>query len=77
MIAFSIAASALAGYGLAIGKGWQFYLIVSILDAVMNSGTVLMQAKIFSFAQVEVFIAVWAILVTGTVLWLRWRKQTG
>ena len=77
MIAFSTAASALAGYGLAIGKGWQFYLIVSILDAVINSGTVLMQSKIFSFAQVEVFIAVGAILVTGTVLWLRWRKQTG
>lgn len=75
VVAFSTASTALAGYGLAKGKGWQFYLIVSILHTVLNYSIFLVQTKIFSFVQVEVFIAIWAILVTGVALWLRWRKQ--
>lgn len=76
VIAFSTASSALAGYGLAKGKGWQFYLIVSVLHAILNYSVFLIQAKVLSFVQVEVFIAIWALLVTGVTLWLRWRKIT-
>ncbi len=76
VIAFSTASSALAGYGLAKGKGWQFYLIVSILHTILNYSILLLQSKILSFVQVEIFIAIWTILVTAVALWLRWKKQT-
>jgi RsiW-degrading membrane proteinase PrsW (M82 family) len=75
IVAFSTASSALAGYGLAKSKGWQFYLIVSILHTILTYNIILAQAKIFSFVQVEIFIAVWAILITGAALGLRWRRQ--
>ncbi len=35
-VAFHIAASALAGYGLARGWAWQFYLIASFCHALVN-----------------------------------------
>ena len=74
MVAFSTAATALAGYGLAKGKGWQFYLIVSVLHTAINYSIFLVQARIFSLGQAEIFIIVIAIIVAGITLWLRWRK---
>ncbi len=75
-VAFHIAASALAGYGLAKGWGWQFYLLASFLHAFLNYSVVLLQSGLITIIQLEIFIAVWAVLVTGGALWLRWRKQT-
>ncbi len=73
-VAFHTAASALAGYGLAKGWGWQFYLLAAFLHAFLNYSIVLLQSGVITVFQLEVFTAVWAILVTGVVLWLRWRK---
>jgi len=73
-VAFHIAASALAGYGLAKGWGWQFYLLASFLHGFLNYSVVLLQSGIFTIIQLEIFAAVWAMLVTAGALWLRWRK---
>jgi RsiW-degrading membrane proteinase PrsW (M82 family) len=73
-VAFHTASCALAGWGLAKGWGWQFYLIASGLHALLNYTAVLFQAETVTVFQAEIFVAVWAMLVTGGVLWLRWRK---
>ncbi len=73
-VAFHIAVSALAGYGLARGWGWQFYLLASLLHAFLNYSVVLLQSGLMSIIQLEIFAAVWAMLVTGGALWLRWKK---
>jgi len=74
-VAVHIAFSALAGYGLAKGWGWQFYLIASMLHGLLNYGAVLRQAGLLTTFQVEIYIAVVAVLVTAWALWLRWRKR--
>jgi len=71
-----IAFSALAGYGLAKGLGWQFYLIASALHGLINYGAVLYQAGLLTGVRAEIYIAVLAVVVTGCALWLRWRKET-
>jgi RsiW-degrading membrane proteinase PrsW (M82 family) len=73
-IAFHIAASALAGYGLAKGWGWQFYLIASGLHALANYSIVIVSAGLFGTVGLEIYFAVVTVLVTAVVLWLRWRK---
>jgi len=73
-VAFHTAASALAGYGLAKGWGWQFYLIASFLHAFLNYSAVFLQVGVMVPVQVEIFVAAWALLVTYGALWLRWRK---
>jgi RsiW-degrading membrane proteinase PrsW (M82 family) len=75
-IAAHIAFPALAGYGLAKGRGWQFYLIASGLHCLLNYGVVLWQAGHLITIQMEIYFAVLAVMVTAWVLWLRWRKQT-
>ena len=73
-VAAHIAFSALAGYGLAKGWGWQFYLIASFLHGLLNYSLVLLQAGLFTVVHVEIYAAVLAVLVTAWALWLRWRK---
>jgi len=73
-VAAHIAFSALAGYGLARGWGWQFYLIASVLHGLLNYSVVLLQAGVLTDIPVEIYIAVLAVLVTAWALWLRWRK---
>ena len=75
-VAFHTAVSALAGYGLAKGWGWQFYLLASFLHAFINYSVVLLQSGLITGIQMEIFAAVWAMLVTGGALWLRWRKPS-
>jgi len=74
-LAAHIAFSALAGYGLARGWGWQFYLIASVLHGLLNYSVVLLEAELFTAVQAEIYIAVIAALVTAWALWLRWRKR--
>jgi len=76
-VGFHIAASALAGYGLAKGKGWQFYLIASCLHALVNYSAVWLQRGLLTIVQLETYAAVVAVLVTAAALWLRWRKPDG
>jgi len=73
-VAAHIAFSALAGYGLARGWGWQFYLIASVLHGLLNYSVVLLRAGLFTTLHAEIYIAVIAVLVTAWALWLRWRK---
>jgi len=74
-VAFHIAVSALAGYGLARGWGWQFYLLASFLHGLLNYSAVLFQSGLITVVQVEIYAAVVAVLLTGGVLWLRWRAK--
>ena len=74
-VAFHIAVSALAGYGLARGWGWQFYLLAAFLHASLNYSVVLLQSGILTIVYVEVYAAVVAILVTSVSLSLRWRRS--
>ena len=76
-VAFHIAVSGLAGYGLARGWGWQFYLLAAFLHSLLNYSIVLLQAGLFTIVHVEIYAAVVAVLLTGVVLWLRWRKSAG
>jgi RsiW-degrading membrane proteinase PrsW (M82 family) len=73
-VAAHIAFSALAGYGLAKGWGWQFYLIASGLHALLNYGSILWQSGLLTDLYVEIYAAVLAVAVTAWALWLRWRK---
>jgi len=73
-VAFHIAASALAGYGLAKGWGWQFYLIASGLHALLNYSAVLFHAGVMTTVPLEICVAVLAALVAAGALWLRWKK---
>ena len=74
-VAAHIAFSALAGYGLARGWGWKFYLIASVLHGLLNYSVVLLQAGLFTFVHLEIYVAVLAGLVTAWALWLRWKKR--
>lgn len=73
-VGFHIAASALAGYGLAKGWGWQFYLIASGLHALLNYGLTMASFGLFGTIGLGVYIAVVTALVAAVVLWLRWRE---
>lgn len=75
VVAAHTAFSALAGYGLAKGKGWQFYLIASGLHALLNYSAVLLRAGVFTAVQLEIYAASLASAVTGVALWLRWRRE--
>jgi len=73
-VALHTAVSALAGYGLARGWGWQFYLLAALLHALTNYSAALFGAGVMTIVQAEIYIAAVAVLVTGGALWLRWRK---
>ncbi len=74
VIAFHIGASSLAGYGLAKGLGWQFYLIAAGLHSLMNFIVLPYNKGLITINQVEIYVAGIAALTTALVLWLRWRK---
>lgn len=73
-VAFHIGVSALAGYGLARHRGWQFYLIASFLHGATNYSVVLLQSRLLTSIQVEIYIAVLTLATISAMLWLRWRK---
>jgi RsiW-degrading membrane proteinase PrsW (M82 family) len=76
-IAAHIAFSAIAGWGLARGWGWQFYLIAAVLHAFLNYSAVLFSTGYFTIVAVEIEVAVIAVLVTAVALWLRWGEPEG
>ena len=84
VVAAHIAFSALAGYGLARGWGWQFYLIASGLHGLLSYGVILLyydrvswpiSLHVYGAQSYEVYAAMLALSVTGWALWLRWRKR--
>jgi RsiW-degrading membrane proteinase PrsW (M82 family) len=74
-VSFHIAVSSLVGYGLATGRGWQFFLIGSLLHGLLNYGALIYQKGTFNVNQIESYVAVVAVLTTAVVLWLRWKKD--
>lgn len=76
-VAFHIGATAIAAYGLFRGKWWQFYLLAAFLHFVLNYGILFVRAGHFTALQVEIYIAVWALMTVGLALWLRWRPERG
>ena len=70
-----IGMSALAGYGLAGGWGWQFYLLASFVHAFANYAAVLYQSGNITIVGLEIYAAVVSALLTAGILWLRWRKS--
>jgi len=75
MVAMHISLSALVGYGLAKGKGWQFYLIAVGLHSAINYVVILYGKELLTLNQIEIYLAAAAALVMLAVLWLRWRKD--
>ncbi len=73
-VAFHTASTALVGYGLARGWGWQFYLLASFLHGLLNYSAVLFRSGLFTVVQLEIYAAIVAVVVTAVALWLRWRK---
>jgi RsiW-degrading membrane proteinase PrsW (M82 family) len=73
-VGFHIAVSALAGYGLSKGLGWQFYLLASLLHGATNYGVILTQKGILSIIGVEIYIAAFTVVLTAVVLRLRWKE---
>ncbi len=74
VVAAHTALSALVGYGLARGKGWQFYFIASGLHALLNYSAVLLAVGVLTMVQLELYISIFAVSLIGWALWLRWRK---
>jgi RsiW-degrading membrane proteinase PrsW (M82 family) len=74
-VAFHISASALAGYGLARGWGWQAYLFAALLHSLLNYSAVLLASGLFTIVYVEIYAAVVAVLTAAWMLWLRWRRE--
>jgi RsiW-degrading membrane proteinase PrsW (M82 family) len=71
-VAFHIGISALAGYGLARGWGWQFYLLAAGVHSLMNYSVILLQKGILTSLTLEIYASVIAVVVMVVALWLRW-----
>jgi RsiW-degrading membrane proteinase PrsW (M82 family) len=76
-IAFHIGSCALAGYGLAKGWGWQFYLVAAFLHGLVNYSVVLFQTHVLTALQMDIWITIIALVLTIVVLWLRWKRTAG
>jgi len=74
VVALHISLTALAGYGLARGWGWQSYLVVAFLHSVTNYAVVLLQSGLLNPIQLEIYVAVIALAIMAAALWLRWKK---
>jgi len=75
VIAGHTAFGALAGYGLATDRGWQFYLIAAGLHSLMNYTVVLLQAQLVSMVTVEILVAAVAVAATAWALVLRYTGE--
>jgi hypothetical protein len=73
-VGFNICAIAIASYGLAKGKWWQYSLVIAAVYFVINYVTQLMSLQLLSPLFVEIIILVIAVLTAAAALWLRWRK---
>jgi RsiW-degrading membrane proteinase PrsW (M82 family) len=74
VLGLNVASTALAGWGVAKGWGWKFYLLACFVYLVTNYNTVLVSRGLVSATQAQFLIATWALIVVGVTLWLRERK---
>ena len=75
VLGLNVASTALAGWGLAKGWGWKFYLLAAFVYLVTNYNIVLVNYELISATQAQFIIATWALIVVGGTLWLRERKS--
>jgi len=75
VIGVNVASCALAGWGLARGWGWKFYLLAAFVYLFPNYSYVLLSKELITGVQAEFLIAAWALIATGVALWLRERKS--
>jgi RsiW-degrading membrane proteinase PrsW (M82 family) len=75
VLGLNAASTALAGWGLAKGWGWKFYLLAGFIFLVTNYTTVLVSRGLVSATQAQLLIAAWALIIVGVTLWLRDRKE--
>ncbi len=75
VIGVHVASCALAGWGLARGWGWKFYLLAAFVYLIPNYSYVLLSKELITGVQAEFLIAAWALIATGVVFWLRERKS--
>lgn len=73
-IAFHIGSTALAGWGISKGHGWQFYLLASFLHFFLNYTTLFYQKNDINVLQVEIIVAVFALALFSVVAWLRYHN---
>ncbi|OGO15658.1 MAG: hypothetical protein A2Z02_01110 [Chloroflexi bacterium RBG_16_48_7] len=73
-VALFAGTTALAGYALAKGKGWQAYLIFAGVNAVYDYISLIMSAKIISLWAAEAIVTLLALAAIGLALWLYWKK---
>ncbi len=76
LVAFHTAASAIAGWGLAKGRGWQFYLIASFAHGIINYSAVLYRVGILGPMQLSIYASVGSLIISAAALWLRYRKPS-
>jgi uncharacterized membrane protein YhfC len=74
LVGFHIAASALAGYGLAKGWGWKFYLIAAGLHTLVNYSFALFYVGLLGSVGMEIYVVAISLAVAALALWLRWRR---
>ena len=74
-IGLHMALSAMVGYGLARGKGWQYFLVASGFHAVFLYGNYFYQQGYFGVVQLGVFVACVSIVMTAIVLVVRYRQR--
>jgi RsiW-degrading membrane proteinase PrsW (M82 family) len=74
IVGLHIALGSLTGWGLARGWGWQFYLLAALIHSITNYSVILVQTGKLTPTQIEIVIAIIALIVFGMVAWLRWRK---
>ena len=75
ILGLNVASTALAGWGLAKGWGWKFYLLACGVYLITNYSTVLISRELISALQAQFLIAAWALIVVGVTLWLRDRQS--
>jgi RsiW-degrading membrane proteinase PrsW (M82 family) len=73
-VAFHTGACALTSYGLARGFGWIAYPVIAIVNALMQYSNYLAISGIVSTVAMEIYVAIFAVLVMAAALWLRWKK---
>ena len=77
IVGYHTASCALAGWGLARGWGWQFFLLASFLHALLEYRTVLLDvheiSHHISYVQGVIFTIPLVFLVIAVTLWLRKR----
>ena len=75
VLGLNVASTALAGWGVAKGWGWKFYLLAGFVYLVTNYNSVLVNYGLVSAIQAQFIIATWALIVVGVTLWLREKKS--